>query len=68
MIKFICNNEECKKEIDVQNFFAELSVKEVSSILLPGKKNEVQPQQQITEKKYHFCQDCLKKLLKEAKA
>jgi len=66
MLKYICDNFECKKEIDTKNFFCEITVRELKPFLLKGRKGGDFLQQQITEKKLHLCQICYFKFLKEA--
>ena len=66
MIKYICDNLECKKEIDTKDFFCEIVVREVKPFLMKGKKGGDQIMGEVLQRKHHLCQVCYNKFLKEA--
>jgi uncharacterized CHY-type Zn-finger protein len=62
MITYTCDM--CGKEMNTEEEFADLKVVKVSQVLIPSGEGKNQLSRAITEKHYHFCPDCLAKILK----
>lgn len=67
MLKYICDDSECKKEVNTKDFFCEITVREMKPLILKGRKGGDMLQNQVWEKKLHLCQTCYYKFLEEAK-
>jgi DNA-directed RNA polymerase subunit RPC12/RpoP len=62
MITYTCDC--CGKELQINENFSDLKVIKVNQLMIPFGKDKNQAAKTITEEHYHFCPDCLDKILK----